>query len=56
MRPINLPCGFHTVTPLKPTERPALLEHQRLPSTSARTPSGPHLTEVTIKVAEQLAV
>src|SRR2546428_3676576 len=44
MRPINLPCGVHTVTPLYPIARPALLEHQRLPSTSHRTPSGEHFT------------
>src|SRR5262245_8363495 len=49
MRPINLPCGFHTVTPLYPTLRPALLEHHRLPSTSQRAPSGPHFTPSTTK-------
>src|SRR5688572_31346818 len=49
MRPSSLPSGVHTVTPLKPTERPALLEHHRLPSTSQRTPSGPHFTPSTMK-------
>src|SRR6266540_612474 len=44
IRPINVPCGVHTVTPLYPTARPALLEHHTLPSTSHRTPSGEHFT------------
>src|SRR5258706_14126304 len=54
MRPISLPSGVHTVTPLYPTARPALLEHHRLPSTSVRTPSGPHFTPSTMKTLKSL--
>src|SRR5205823_3578844 len=49
MRPISLPVGVHTVTPLYPTARPALLEIQTLPSTSQRIPSGPHFTPSTMQ-------
>src|SRR6185295_9867257 len=49
MRPSSLPSGDHTVTPLYPTARPALLEHQTLPLTSQRTPSGPHFTPSTMQ-------
>src|SRR5438270_13880472 len=49
IRPMRRPSGAHTVTPLYPTARPALLEHQTLPSTSHRTPSGPHFTPSTMK-------
>src|SRR6516164_9819043 len=44
MRPISLPCGVQTVTPLYPTFPPALLEHHTWPVTSHRMPSGEHLT------------
>src|SRR2546423_15370613 len=54
MRPMSCPCGVHTVTPLYPTLRPALLEHHRLPSTSARTPSGPHFTPSIMKLENSL--
>src|SRR6476619_6681732 len=54
MRPRSLPSGFQTVTPLEPTERPALLEHHRLPLTSARTPSGPHFTPSIMKSLNNL--
>src|SRR3954469_13651585 len=56
MLPISFPCGVHTVTPLYPTERPALLEHQTLPSTSHRTPSGPHFTPSIMKSAKRLGL
>src|SRR5262245_66457713 len=49
IRPSSLPSGLHTVTPLYPTGRPALLAHQRLPKTSARKPSGPHFTPSTMQ-------
>src|SRR5919198_385277 len=49
IRPINRPCRVHTVTPLYPTDRPALLEHHTLPSASHRTPSGEHFTPSTMK-------
>src|SRR6185295_2596939 len=54
IRPSSLPSGDHTVTPLYPTARPALLEAQRLPLTSQRTPSGPHFTPSTMKSANRL--
>src|SRR5215468_6546633 len=44
IRPSSLPAGLQTVTPLYPSARPALLDTQRLPSTSQRRPSGPHFT------------
>src|SRR6516165_12104776 len=52
IRPISLPSGVQTVTPLYPTARPALLEHQTLPLTSHRTPSGEHLTPSITKSAK----
>src|SRR4030095_7422910 len=54
IRPISLPSGVQTVTPLYPTARPALLEHHRLPLTSVRTPSGPHFTPSTMKSLKSL--
>src|SRR5437660_1950960 len=54
IRPMRRPSGAHTVTPLYPTARPALLEHQTLPSTSQRTPSGEHLTPSIVKSANRL--
>src|SRR5664279_5671539 len=52
--PDSLPAGVHTVTPLQPTARPALLEAQTLPLTSQRTPSGPHFTPSTMKSLNRL--
>src|SRR4029079_5095832 len=49
IRPISLPSRVHAVAPRSPTARPSLLEHQTLPLTSQRTPSGPHLTPSTMK-------
>src|SRR3954465_11500685 len=54
IRPRSFPAGFHTVAPLYPTARPALLETHRLPSTSQRTPSGPHFTPSIMKSAKRL--
>src|ERR1700722_7625778 len=45
----RVPSGVHTVTPLYPTWRPALLEVQTLPLTSQRIPSGPHFTPSMVK-------
>src|SRR5438046_10579741 len=53
MRPISLPSGDQMVTPLYPTARPALLEHQTFPSTSQRIPSAEHLTPSIVKSAKR---
>src|SRR5215813_13910426 len=52
MRPMSLPCGDQTVTPLYPTARPALLEHQTFPLMSHRTPSAEQLTPSIVKSAK----
>src|SRR6476620_8594212 len=56
MRPTSLPRGVQIVTPLYPRARPALLEHHTLPSTSQRTPSGPHFTPSIMKSAKRLGL
>ena len=55
MRPISSACGFHTVTPLYPTARPALLEHHKLPSTSQRVVP-PALHPINHEIGEELLI
>jgi len=55
MRPISLACGFHTVTPLYPTARPALLEHHKLASTSQRVVR-PTLHPINHEIGEELLI
>ena len=55
MRRISLACGFHTVTPLYPTARPALREHHKLPSTSQRVVP-PALHPINHEIGEELLI
>ena len=57
MRPISLRVGIeHRARRYSRPTRPALLERQTLPSTSQRTPSGPHFTPSITKSLNSLLV